>query len=68
MGMLAGAILYAFSFDWVRDNILSVWKLGKVTLPGLMGASPLAVYIGLALFAAAFFYVIEKMRIEKRAN
>jgi uncharacterized membrane protein YedE/YeeE len=68
MGMLAGAMLYAFSFEWVRDNILSVWKLGKVTLPGLMGAPPLAVYIGLAVFAIAFFYVIENMRIEKRAN
>ncbi len=67
IGMLAGAILYAFSFEWVRDNILSVWKLGKATLPGLMGASPLAVYIGLAVFAIAFFYGIEKLRVEKRA-
>lgn len=65
-GMLAGAILYAFSFDWVRANILSVWKLGKVTLPEMIGVSPLAIYIGLAVFAVAFFWAIEAMRVEKR--
>jgi uncharacterized membrane protein YedE/YeeE len=65
-GMLAGAILYAFSFDWVRANILSVWKLGKVTLPEMMGVTPLAMYIGLAVFAVAFFWVIEATRFEKR--
>jgi len=65
-GMIAGAIAYAFTFDWVRANILSVWKLGKVTLPEVMGVTPLTMYAGLALFAVAFFWAIEAMRIEKR--
>lgn len=65
-GMLAGAMLYAFSFDWVRANIVSVWRLGKVTLPEMIGVAPLAIYVGLALFAVAFFWMIEAMRVEKR--
>jgi uncharacterized membrane protein YedE/YeeE len=65
-GMIFGAILYAFSFDWVRVNILSVWKLGKATLPDMIGVTPLAMYIGLGVLAVAFFWVIEARRIEKR--
>lgn len=68
VGMLFGAMAYAFSFEWVRENILSVWKLGKVTLPQLMGVSPLAVYVGLAMFAVAFFWMIAALRVEKRAG
>ncbi len=66
LGMLFGAMLYAFSFAWVRDNILSVWKLGKVTLPEIMGVTPLAMYIALAVFAVGFFWAIEALRVEKR--
>jgi uncharacterized protein len=65
-GMLFGAMLYAFSFEWVRANILSVWKLGKVTLPEMIGVTPLAMYIGLAVFAVVFFWAIEALRVEKR--
>jgi uncharacterized protein len=65
-GMLFGAMLYAFSFEWVRANILSVWKLGKVTLPEMIGVTPLAMYIGLAVFAVVVFWAIEALRVEKR--
>ncbi|MDP2358531.1 MAG: YeeE/YedE thiosulfate transporter family protein [Beijerinckiaceae bacterium] len=65
-GMIFGAILYAFSFDWVRANILSVWKLGKVTLPEMVGVTPLAMYIALAAFAVAVFWFIESRRVERR--
>lgn len=65
-GMLVGAMLYAFSFEWVRANIISLWKLGKVTLPEMLGVTPLAMYLALAAFAVAFFWVIEAMRVEKR--
>ncbi len=61
-GMLAGAAAYAFSFAWVRDNILSVWKLGKVTLTDVSGVPPLAIFAILALVAAGLFYTVEKMR------
>jgi hypothetical protein len=65
-GMLFGAMLYAFSFEWVRSDILSVWRLGRVTLPELMGVTPLAMYIALGVFAVLFFWAIEAMRVEKR--
>ena len=66
LGMLFGAMLYAFSFAWVRDNILSVWALGKVTLPQVMGVTPLAMYVALAVTTLAFFIAIEALRVEKR--
>ncbi len=59
-GMIAGAIAYAFSFDWVRANILSVWKLGKVSLADVTGIPMIALYAGLAVFAVLFFAAIEK--------
>ena len=62
IGMLAGAVAYAFSFEWVRDNILSVWKLGKVTLTDVTGVPPLAIFAILIIVAAGLFYTVEKMR------
>lgn len=62
IGMLAGAVAYAFSFEWVRDNILSVWKLGKVTLTDVTGVPPLAIFAILIIVVAGLFYTVEKMR------
>jgi uncharacterized membrane protein YedE/YeeE len=61
-GMLAGAVAYAFSFEWVRANILSVWKLGKVTLTDVTGIPQLAIFAILVLVAGGLFYTVEKMR------
>ena len=61
-GMLAGAMLYAFSFEWVSKNILSVWKLGKVTLTSVTGVPPLALFAILALISFGLFYTVERMR------
>lgn len=60
IGMLIGGALYAFSFDWVKANILSVWALGKVTLPGLLGLSHWWLYGVLALVALALFRWAER--------
>ena len=59
-GMIAGAIAYALSFDWLRANVIAVWRLGKVTLADMSGVPMLAIYGGLALFAVVFFYALEK--------
>ena len=59
IGMLAGGILYALSFDWLKAHVLTVWALGKVRLPELTGIPDLAWFIGLALFAVAVFTAIE---------
>jgi uncharacterized membrane protein YedE/YeeE len=59
-GMLAGAIAYAYAFDWVRANILSWWNLGRVSLADVTGVPMLALYAGLAVFAVAFFLWLER--------
>jgi uncharacterized membrane protein YedE/YeeE len=64
-GMIAGAIAYAFSFDWMKANVLSVWQLGKVTFVNLTGLSHLPLYALLAAVALGLFVVIE--RTERRA-
>lgn len=61
-GMLAGAVAYAFSFDWVRANILGVWKLGKVTLTDVTGVPQPVIFAILVLVAGGLFYTVEKMR------
>jgi uncharacterized membrane protein YedE/YeeE len=59
-GMIFGAILYAFSFEWVRANILSVGKLGKVTLPQIMHIPAWTLYGALIVIAIALFVWVEK--------
>jgi uncharacterized membrane protein YedE/YeeE len=59
-GMIAGAILYAYSFEWVRSNILPVWNLGKVTLGDVTGIPVLVIYVMLAALALVLFAFLEK--------
>lgn len=67
-GMIAGAILYAYSFAWVRDNILSVWNAGKITLAEVTGIPLLALYLVIAALAFPLFYLLERPRTERRAK
>lgn len=64
-GMIAGAIAYAFSFDWMKTHVLSVWQLGKVTFVDLTGLTHLPLYALLAAVALGLFVGIERM--ERRA-
>lgn len=59
-GMIAGAIAYAFSFDWVRSHILSTWQLGKVTLADVTGIPALALYAMLGVLALVLFRFLER--------
>ena len=59
-GMIAGAILYAYSFDWVRTSILPVWGLGKITLGDVTGIPVLVIYLSLAALALILFAFLEK--------
>lgn len=58
-GMIAGAIVYALTFDWLKANVLNVWALGKVRLPDLTGIPDAAWFVALAIGAGAFFWWIE---------
>jgi len=60
VGMIAGGILYALSYDWVAATILPVWALGKVQLPQLFGFNPWAIFLTLAVIAAGSFAVLER--------
>jgi hypothetical protein len=59
-GMIAGAILYALSFDWVKANILKVGALGKIRLPEITGVADVYWFAGLAVFALGFFFWVER--------
>lgn len=59
-GMIAGAILYAFSFGWIKAHVLNVWALGKVRLPQLTGVPDIVWLLGLAVVGLAFFVWLER--------
>jgi uncharacterized membrane protein YedE/YeeE len=61
VGMLVGGILYALSFDWVKDYILPVGVMGKVQLPQLLGVSPFVVLAVLSIVAIFFFSFVERL-------
>ena len=63
--MIAGAILYALSFDWVKSHVLNVWALGKVRLPDVTGIPDAAWFAILAIGAAAFFWWLEASEARK---
>ncbi|MBV5270237.1 MAG: YeeE/YedE family protein [Afipia sp.] len=65
-GMLAGGILYALSFDWVKANILPVGAMGKVQLPALLGVNAPVIFAVLAIAAVAFFAVLESRPTKRR--
>lgn len=58
-GMLAGAMAYAFTFDWVKANILPVWKMGPATLADVTGIPAVAILFALAIAALALFAALE---------
>ncbi len=59
LGMVAGAILYASSFDWLKGHVLNVWTLGKVRLPDVTGVPDAVWFIALAIGAGLFFWWVE---------
>lgn len=59
-GMIAGAILYALSFDWVKANILKVGAFGKIRLPEITGLSDPWWFGGLTVLALGLFFWVER--------
>lgn len=60
LGMILGGVLYAFSFSWINENILSVAAMGKVRLPDVTGIPAIGWWILLAAIAGAVFFWLEK--------
>lgn len=59
VGMLAGGVLYAFSFPWIKAHILPVGDLGKTRLPDLTGIPDYGWFAALLVIAAVVFTLIE---------
>jgi uncharacterized protein len=59
-GMLAGGVLYAWSFPWVQAHVLPVAALGKVRLPDLTGISDWAWFVLLSAIAGVVFWLVER--------
>jgi uncharacterized protein len=67
-GMILGAIAYALTFDWVNENILKVWALGKLRLTDVAGWSDGVLYAALAVVAVALLALIETTSRGHRDN
>jgi uncharacterized membrane protein YedE/YeeE len=61
-GMLAGAVLYAFSYSWVEEHIQGVAALGKTRLPELTGIPDWVWFAALAFIAAVTFWILERKK------
>lgn len=64
-GMLVGGMLYAWSFTWVQQNILSVASLGKKRLPEMTGLPDWAWFAALSVIALVVFALIGRMERRK---
>lgn len=59
LGLLAGGVLYAFSYKWVNANILGVGALGKVRLPDVTGIPDWAWFVVLVGVWVALIMILE---------
>ena len=62
VGMVAGAIAFAFSFDWIKAKLLPIAALGPVRLPDLTGIPDLAWFAALFAVAVPTFVVLQRRR------
>jgi uncharacterized protein len=60
-------ILYALSFAWVNEHILSVATLGKVRLPDVTGIADWIWFIILMTVAAIVLFAIERLKPTQKA-
>lgn len=61
-GMLAGGVVYAFTYGWVKANILPVGALGKLRLAEATPIPDAIWWILIAVVAVSMFTLLEKHR------
>ncbi|MBB5688618.1 YeeE/YedE family protein [Roseomonas alkaliterrae] len=66
LGMIAGAIAYAYAFEWLRGTVLAWWNLGRVTLADITGQPLWVLYAVLAVVALGVFAAIERWEAGRR--
>ena len=62
VGMIAGAIAFAFSFDWIKAALLPVAAYGPLRLPGFTGIPDLVWFVALAVAGFAALFVLDRRR------
>ena len=60
LGGVFGAIVFAHTYDFWRVHVLPVGALGKVTIPSLLGVSPVLVGLIFSLMLLLFCVFLEK--------
>lgn len=60
-GMIAGGILYAFTFPWMQENVIGVCALGKARLSEVTPVPDVVWWIVLAVGAVFLFRWLEKI-------
>jgi uncharacterized protein len=60
LGMIAGAIAYAYAFEGLRGTVLAWWNAGRITLVDVTGLPMWSLYLGLAAVALGVFALIER--------
>jgi uncharacterized membrane protein YedE/YeeE len=58
-GLVAGALLFGFTYQWIFPVIVKVANLGNVTLPGLLGVNPLILVAIFVILTLVLFYFLE---------
>ncbi len=61
-GMVVGAGFYAAAYPWIKENILSIGNLGKVTFPSLTGLSAWWFIGALLLIALLSLYLVNRIK------
>ncbi len=60
VGMLAGGILYALSYPWVKTNIMNKLAYGKIRLPEITGIPDAVWFAALIVIAVVVFFFVER--------
>ena len=59
-GMICGGVVYAFTYPWLKANVLPVGALGKVSLPEVTGIPTMLWWVALPVLVGLLFVAIER--------
>lgn len=62
VGMLAGGVIYALSFPWIKANVLPLGSFGKIRLPDISGVGDVYWLAALLLVALLVLRWIDRLK------
>lgn len=68
LGMIAGSMVYAELFPWLKTNVLSWPDKGKITLPESIGAPWWVFFVLLAIAAGLLFSWLDRKGLDQGAK